>query len=504
MLDAGIQLEPARSRAVEQLGASAPSHWDPKLLAFLHENMSPTAKGLPNKLLFGSDFPYRESDTQLACTFDGIGLRPSLARGGLSNVWGAAIMPYIDSDLNGWPIGTAQLAEHYSAVLKFTGISAREDDLAAIFPLYTNSPGKLELSRQARAFLSSLERNKAVLNREGIHYGTARLALRAQNSTGQSGCVYCGHCMYGCPYGYIYNSASTLSELQKDSRFTYQPDTIVHNLSESPDGVVIHARDRTTGSNMEIKADRVYLAGGVIPTTRLLLESRRCYDQTLQIKDSQYFLLPLLLPKAIPQVEREALYTLSQLFLEIFDERISSNSIHLQIYSYSDLVSAAMRKSLGKFGLNFDFLARQLEQRLLVVQGFMHSNISSTITATLRPAAPGAIPRFELKAQINPRASQAARKLASKLLRNTFRLGAFPLTPMMEIAEPGRSFHNGSSFPMSLQPGPFETDILGRPFDWQRIHAVDATILPTIPATTITLSVMANAHRIGWESAALI
>jgi hypothetical protein len=31
---------------------------------------------------------------------------------------------------------------------------------------------------------------------------------------------------------------------------------------------------------------------------------------------------------------------------------------------------------------------------------------------------------------------------------------------------------------------------------------VDATIFPSIPATTITLSVMANAHRIGWEAAA--
>jgi choline dehydrogenase-like flavoprotein len=34
------------------------------------------------------------------------------------------------------------------------------------------------------------------------------------------------------------------------------------------------------------------------------------------------------------------------------------------------------------------------------------------------------------------------------------------------------------------------------------VHAVDATVLPSIPATTITLTVMANAHRIGWDSGA--
>ena len=46
-------------------------------------------------------------------------------------------------------------------------------------------------------------------------------------------------------------------------------------------------------------------------------------------------------------------------------------------------------------------------------------------------------------------------------------------------------------------------DLLGRLSGWQRVHAVDATVFPSLPATTITLSVMANAHRIGWETAAL-
>ena len=324
MLDAGIQLEPSRSRAVEQLSASAPAHWDARLLAQLKENTTPTARGVPNKLIFGSDFPYRESETHLDCNFEKVGIRSSMALGGLSNIWGAAIMPYIDSDLEGWPIGTAELAPHYSAVLKLTGISAREDDLAKFFPLHTKSLGKLELSRQARTLLNNLERNKTALNENGIHFGSARLAIRAQQPPDQAGCIYCALCMHGCPYGHIYNSAYTVRELQKDSRFSYQPDTVVLNVCETPAGVIINARHRTTGASQAIKAERVYLAGGPVPTTRLLLESGQCYDRKVEIKDSQYLLLPLLLPRAISQVDREALYTLSQLFLEIFDDRVGS------------------------------------------------------------------------------------------------------------------------------------------------------------------------------------
>tara|TARA_B100001013_G_scaffold181209_1_gene109024 strand:- start:234 stop:398 length:165 start_codon:yes stop_codon:yes gene_type:complete len=44
------------------------------------------------------------------------------------------------------------------------------------------------------------------------------------------------------------------------------------------------------------------------------------------------------------------------------------------------------------------------------------------------------------------------------------------------------------------------TDLLGRPKNFKRIHCIDASVLPSIPATTITLSVMANAYRIVSES----
>jgi choline dehydrogenase-like flavoprotein len=54
---------------------------------------------------------------------------------------------------------------------------------------------------------------------------------------------------------------------------------------------------------------------------------------------------------------------------------------------------------------------------------------------------------------------------------------------------------------MRAQPGAFESDSLGRPSGWSRVHVVDASVLPAIPSTTITFSVMANAHRIGWQTA---
>jgi choline dehydrogenase-like flavoprotein len=464
--------------------------------------MSAGAKGIPLKRVFGSDFPYQESERYLAADFDGVGLRASLAKGGFSNVWGAAMMPYRDEDLAGWPVKAAQLAEHYAAVLKFTGLSARQDGLAEHFPLYCEEARALEPSAQARALLARLDRRRSRLSAAGVHFGLSRLSVQVPQPGRATGCVYCGLCMYGCPYGCIYNSANTLSELQTASRIRYVPNVVVTQLKEGADRVVIEGVDRVDGHPVRLEARRVYVAAGVIPTTQILLRSMGLYDQTVSLKDSQYFLLPLALLRGAGEVRRESLHTLSQVFLEIIHPETSPHTVHLQVYSYNDLIGQAVAKALGPLARPLGFLARALAGRLLIVQGYLHSDHSARIRLALTRDAQGR-ERLRLTAQPNEETRRRISRVVRKLLRHSPALGAIPLPPLLQVAEPGRGFHSGGSFPMCAAPGPLESDLWGRPKGWNRVHAVDASVLPSIPATTITFSVMANAHRIGWNTALL-
>src|SRR2546421_5778713 len=95
MLDAGICLEPERASLVEAMRRSSPTEWRPEQLARLKEGVSANTKGIPLKLIYGSDFPYRDIERYIPADYTGVGLRPSLAQGGFSNVWGAAMLPYI-------------------------------------------------------------------------------------------------------------------------------------------------------------------------------------------------------------------------------------------------------------------------------------------------------------------------------------------------------------------------------------------------------------------------
>jgi choline dehydrogenase-like flavoprotein len=501
MLDAGLRLEPEREQIVGRLAQSPPEQWNAEDRDWLTTGISPNARGIPEKLLFGSDYPYRSAANPPGIASDRVGLRPSYALGGLSTVWGAAMLPYAARDIMDWPISLDELAPHYRTVLGLTGLSAERDRLIELFPLFTESPGRLEMSRQAQVLHRALERNSDRLRKEGIWFGRARIAVRANDGSPSGGCVYCGMCLYGCPYGCIYNSAATVKQMTASARFRYQPDAVVTSVRETSHEAVVGGFHPLTGERFEIRAQRVFLAAGAIPTTEILLRSLSAYDQTLRMKDSQYFLLPVMLTRHIGRVREERLHSLSQTFLELMEPRLSPHTVHLQVYSFNDLIGKAIRKSFGPLAGPLSFLVRELENRLLLIQGFVHSAHSSEIAVTLRRGAVEGHDQLQLKAAINPGAKTVVQQVVRKLVSNSFRLGMVPLPMLLQIAEPGRSFHAGGTFPMRKRPSGFETDPLGRPAGWQRVHAVDATVFPSIPATTITFTIMANAHRIASEVA---
>src|SRR5262249_9195420 len=97
------------------------------------------------------------------------------------------------------------------------------------------------------------------------------------------------------------------------------------------------------------------------------------------------------------------------------------------------------------------------------------------------------------------RTKAVLRRVMGKLVRNSMRLGAVALPMLLKTSPIGRGFHTGGTFPMRERPEGLEADLLGRPAGLQRVSAVDVTLLPSIPATNITLTVMANAHRIASE-----
>lgn len=485
ILDSGLSLEPDRQASVGRLAALPMAKWASDDLSLIKGDVSAGSAGIPLKLAYGSDYPYRHVSGSTSIELDGPETKPSYARGGLSTVWGSAVLPYRQADIHDWPISVEDLEAGYRAVLRWMPLSARQDDLSTMFPLYVDEPASLPMSNQASRLLTDLNRKKSALNAKGVFFGTARLAVK-------SDCVKCGMCMYGCPHGLIYSAEQTLSGLVAQKRLQYVSGITVQRVSEKGSKVVLEAVDGS-GSCVSFEADRVFLGAGLLNTTTILLRSLEQYDTAVQIQDSQYFLLPLLRLAGTNGVVREPLHTLAQLFFEIFDESISPYTVHLQTYTYNDLYREPVLAKLGP--LKSVFPMEPFLGRLLLFQGYLHSRHSAVIAASLERNGKGDV--LKLHSSSNPETMRLVKRINAKLLKLMSETGLMPLRPMLQMGKPGRGFHSGGSFPMSNSPTTLQTDIWGRPQGYSRVHAIDSSVLPTIPATTITFTVMANAYRIG-------
>ena len=493
LLDAGVRMEPERRAIVAELSGSAPTAWKPAHLDALRRGLSVAGSRVPDKRAYGSDFTFQDVERYLPMTSRGTDVRPSLAAGGLSNVWGAAILPYRAADLAGWPIGIADLESHYDAVTSWMPTSAGSDDgLSTEYRLHAPTPDALRPSRQAADLLRHLEAHAEALHRDGYRFGRSRLAVRAVPSPQGPGCVYCGLCLYGCPYGLIYNAADTLDTLRSHPQFSYEADVVVRRVHESGTRVLIDAESRTDGAPRQFEGGRAYLAGGVLGTTRIVLESMEAYDRPVLVRDSQYFLLPLMSRRRARAIDEEPLHTLAQAFIEIDNPRVSRYNVHLQVYTYNDWFDRAVGLSWLPSRLREEAIGR-----LLVVQGYLHSDESTPITMRVQRPAADRPAQVTLESVRSAATTRAVKRVAGSLVRHARALGAIALTPLLQICAAGRGYHCGGTLPMRARPGPYETDTLGRPRGFARVHVVDASSFPTIPAGPITLSVMANAHRIG-------
>jgi choline dehydrogenase-like flavoprotein len=484
MLDAGFALEPDAEAVVGRMSKQTPEQWSGDALSSVKSLA--TVGGAPRKLVYGSEYPYRQPEGYQPLTGTGVDFSPSFAVGGLSNVWGAAMLPYLQSDIDDWPIRLADLTRYYPRVLEFVPLAGRIDRLAGLLPLYTDRFQDHRSSRQAQRFLGALERHREAFAEQGITFGSSRLAVAVRREFGD-GCVYCGMCMFGCPYDLIYSSRHTLAQLTEQPNFRYIGGVIVERLIERGSSVSVHGR-LVSGEAVSYEAKRVFVGSGPIQTTQLIMDSLGLEETTLQ--DSQYFLLPVL-QAASSGPRGEELHTLAQVFMEVQDPAISRRTVHLQLYTYNEIYDLEMRR---RFGRLYPLLPAGLVlDRMSLIQGFLHSDDSVKVRVRRRGE------RLGLHKIKNLRPREVVGRVARKLARNTVRLGAVPVLPTLKIEQPGKSFHFGGTFPMSANPQRGQTDTLGRPAGLERVHLIDSSCFPSIPATTITLSVMANAYRIGAE-----
>jgi choline dehydrogenase-like flavoprotein len=444
------------------------------------------------KPVFGSLFPYSLDGPAFGPTGRGVSLYPSLVRGGLSTAWGGAMLPFGDDDMAGWPLALSDLVEPYREVLRYVPIVGEHDALAEVAPTYAEALGNLPVTGQMRAFLDDLATGASRLRSAGACAGRSRLAVWTGEESPRR-CRLAGLCLHGCPYGSIWSASQRLDQLIA-AGVKYEPGTVVQRVEERGQTVRLHLGSESGEPTGTRDTARVLLACGPLASTRIVLASTERREAVL--RDSQLLAVPLLRGKGARVSVPGSGNTLAQAFLELRDPAVSSGTVHMQFYGFNDLMLAEAATMARLPRARAERLLAPVLGRLLFAQAYLHSAESGAIRIVLDDAG-----RASLSAMENPDTDAVAKRVLRRLVRLTGATRAMPLLPLASRGLIGTGNHAGGSIPMRRRPGAGESDLLGRPTGFERVHVVDSSVFPTIPSPTITLSVMANATRIAGEIA---
>jgi hypothetical protein len=243
------------------------------------------------------------------------------------------------------------------------------------------------------------------------------------------------------------------------------------------------------------------VACGAMGTTRLVANSLGLFDVDIPMLESRQFILPFLSRAGIEDPRNKKDFTLNQFNMVVSPDGGDVDLSMMHFYAFNSAFIDGLPSILqARYA---EWLQVQLLRRLSVAFGYLPSWNSPRLRIHVGPEVGDLdLPPFQVAGEAPP---VGQRKMMSAILRRIVRaaplLDLYPAIPMLSLSPAGKSYHWGGSFPHTADRSTvFSSDILGRVGDWKRTHLVDASVWPTVPATTYGLTAMANSHRIASET----
>ena len=390
----------------------------------------------------------------------------AMAPGGLSTIWGALAAELSAEELAGYPVSAAEMQPFYAAVR--ARIGAPRPTAEGL-----TSPA-------ARTVLAHLTGRGG-----GLLVEPAPNAILDAPMDGRQACIQCGLCLWGCSRGSIYDSALELPMLRRFDHFDYRPGHRVLRLGR--DGVLQTLAVRAGGEEITLRAETVLLAAGAISTAALALPRLGLADRPAPLLTNPAAATAFLVPGLIGADLPERSISLGQLFYRLpVDGGGAAGVLYgadaLPVHLIADRLPLGRPAALR--------LARALAPALVMATAYLPGSFSrNRITVGQgRVTIEG-----EQTAEGRVRLRQSVKRLSRALFP-----AAWPLPGATSLLEPGADAHYGGVLPMG-GVGPFASGAFGDLDDG--LHAVDGAVLPHLPAVHPTLTIMANALRIGEEVA---
>ena len=415
--------------------------------------------------------------------FVGVG---SLASGGLSNAWGCGVARLSPEELRTFPLLPAEIEDSYARVGRRIGISGgTDDDMTAYFGVDSVAAPPIPMDRLHQRLAAKYEARRARLARVGFRMGRSRIAVLSEDREHRHACDLSGTCLWGCRRRALYSAVDELPALERHPGFRLRRGFIVEQIVPGPDCLAVEGKG--IAGRERLTAARVVLAAGTLASTRLALAALQ-FDRAVPVLSCPNAAFLLWQPSMLgaPRTRGLGLGQLSYA-LSVTDSVVGFGST----FSTTGLPAAEFIRHLPLRKREGVALVRHLMSSCVVGNIFLPGDLSAS-RATLTTAGTLKVTGGQ-SARVPALMAEAARKLRRAYLA----LGAALLPTTFRPGPPGIDIHYAGTLPMRAAPGPGETDARGALAGLEGLHIVDGAVLPALSEKSHTLTIMANADRIG-------
>lgn len=434
------------------------------------------------------------TDQELKINSPEVHVVQSLAKGGLSDSWGAVCDFLSPTELDAIGCPQSELLSFYQTIVDEIGVSGPHHNSVSI------PGGPLRSDHHAERILARFGARAERFGKLGLHVREPYLAALSHDKGSRRAHAYNDMEFWSDPNRSVYRPRYTIEELETYDNFSYHGNVVVECISETASGVTITARARggvSSANAQKFHAGRVVCAAGAINTARILLKSFGMFDQSVPLQTKAHWYVPMLHLPFLGDAGHERRHGLCQLVMsDAADDALTD--VYCQMYSYRSLMLFRLMSQLPLPAPAALSLLADWTTSLMIADIRLSHWDESASALMLTHQNNQDVVRVMTS---NSKHDYAREK--DQLRRVWKGLQAAGVIPLKLMQQPeGSSSHYAGTIPVAASHEfPLTASQDGVLHGSERIIIADASTWRGIPAKPVTMTIMANARRIGTKLA---
>ncbi len=419
----------------------------------------------------------------------------SLGYGGLGAGWGLGAYVYSPEECNRAGLDYNEMKDAYQYVTDHIGVSAANDDIRKyVLGETKNIQESLQADNASLKMFDKYNRHKKFFAKNNMYFGAPAMAIITKEIADRKATSYEDMDFYTDNSKSAYRPQFTIDTLKTKSNFKYIDGQLIISFKETDSIVEVQSIDIATNSKRTFYCKKLILASGALGTARIVMRSQTSINR-LPLLSNPYAYLPGIQWSMLGKKLSTRKTSMAQAMM-IYDENGRNDDlVSLAFYTYQSLM---LFRLIKESPLNFadNRIIFQYLQSAFVIAGIHHPDIHSEHKYLSLEKSDNSITGDMLNAKYKlSEAENSTIKSRERKLRQAIqKLGIQPIKRINPGA--GSSIHYGGTVPFSQKEKLGYQNNDGKLYGTKNIYIADSSGFTFLPAKGVTLSIMANAHRV--------